>query len=73
MRIIIDYNGSKLICRVTRYLNENSPYYNELTDIRKVNDNVWRIVISAFKKLSVLLKDDYRVLPWQSKKGGKDE
>ena len=74
MRIIIDYNGSKVICRITHYLNENNPHYNELTDIREVNDDVWRIVVYAFKKLSMLLKDDFRKQPWQvEKKGGKDE
>ena len=79
MRIVIDYNGSKVICRVTHYLNEKSPHYNDYTDIMDVNDDVFQIVIETFSALVNVLKKNIRKPvwmngnQWNNKKGGKDE
>lgn len=65
MRIVIDYNGSKVFCRVTHYLNEKNPHYNDYTDIKNVEDDVWMIIVAALKELAVELKKDLRQPFWK--------
>jgi len=78
MRIIIDYNGSKVICRVTHYLNEKNPHYNDCTDIKDVEDDVFQIAVGAFEALANVLKKNIRKPiwmhknEWNNRKGGKD-
>jgi len=60
MRIVIDYNGSKVICRVTHYLNENNPHYNDYTEFTKVDDDVYQLIFAAFGKLADELKKNLR-------------
>ena len=64
MRIIIDYNGSKVICRVTHYLNENNPHYNDYTELTKVDDDVFMIIITALSMLAEKLKKNLRKPDW---------
>lgn len=67
MRIIIDYNGSKVICRVTHYLNENNPHYNDCKEFTEVEDDVYLTIIAAFNKLADELKKNMRKPSWMHK------
>ena len=64
MRIVIDYNGSKVICRVTHYLNENNPRYNDYTEFTEVDDDVYHLILAAFSKLADELKKNMRKPFW---------
>ena len=64
MRIVIDYNGSKVICRVTHYLNEKNPHYNDYTEFTQVDDSVYQLIIAAFCKLKDELIKNRRKPDW---------